>query len=150
MASFPISFRRLIATGAFALACSAGFATISSNPACTGSRRSARPANSPLSMPPRVGAWGRARASRAVAARMPAAVVLAGAVGWRAGPGCVIPHQSVELYKPCSAQRWDAALARQRRLGRIKEAFARYTRAGCIKAGLAIQGYDVGDPVPPQ
>ena len=30
------------------------------------------------------------------------------------------------------------------------EAFARFNLAACIKAGLAIQGYDVGDPVPPQ
>jgi len=37
-----------------------------------------------------------------------------------------------------------------RRLWRINEAFARYNLAACIKAGLAIQGYDVGDPVPPQ
>ena len=32
----------------------------------------------------------------------------------------------------------------------VNEAFARYNLAACIKAGLAIQGYDVGDPVPPQ
>ena len=38
----------------------------------------------------------------------------------------------------------------QRRLWRINEAFARYNLAACIKAGLQIQGYDVGDPVPPQ
>jgi hypothetical protein len=28
--------------------------------------------------------------------------------------------------------------------------FARFNLAACIKAGLAIQGYDVGDPVSPQ
>ena len=38
----------------------------------------------------------------------------------------------------------------QRRLWRINEAFARFNLAACIKAGLAIQGYEVGDPVPPQ
>jgi 4-hydroxy-tetrahydrodipicolinate synthase len=38
----------------------------------------------------------------------------------------------------------------QRKLWRINEAFARYNLAACIKAGLAIQGYDVGDPIPPQ
>jgi 4-hydroxy-tetrahydrodipicolinate synthase len=32
----------------------------------------------------------------------------------------------------------------------LSEAFARYNLAACIKAGLIIQGYDVGDPVPPQ
>jgi 4-hydroxy-tetrahydrodipicolinate synthase len=38
----------------------------------------------------------------------------------------------------------------QRRLWRINEAFARFNLAACIKAGLQLQGYDVGDPVPPQ
>jgi 4-hydroxy-tetrahydrodipicolinate synthase len=32
----------------------------------------------------------------------------------------------------------------------VNEAFARYNLAACIKAALTIQGYDVGDPVPPQ
>ena len=67
-----------------------------------------------------------------------------------AGPACIIPRQSVELYKLCRAQRWDEAMALQRKLWRINEAFARFNLAACIKAGLAIQGYDVGDPVPPQ
>jgi 4-hydroxy-tetrahydrodipicolinate synthase len=35
-------------------------------------------------------------------------------------------------------------------LWRINEAFARFNLAACIKAGLQIQGYAVGDPVPPQ
>jgi 4-hydroxy-tetrahydrodipicolinate synthase len=38
----------------------------------------------------------------------------------------------------------------QRRLWRINEAFARFNLAACIKAGLQLQGYDVGEPVPPQ
>ena len=41
-------------------------------------------------------------------------------------------------------------MALQRKLWRVNEAFARYNLAACIKAGPAIQGYDVGDPVPPQ
>ena len=36
------------------------------------------------------------------------------------------------------------------RLWRINEAFARFNLAACIKAGLQLQGYAVGDPVPPQ
>ena len=28
--------------------------------------------------------------------------------------------------------------------------FARYNLAACIKAGLELQGYPVGDPIPPQ
>jgi 4-hydroxy-tetrahydrodipicolinate synthase len=83
-------------------------------------------------------------------AHIPAAVMLIGGVGWMAGPACVIPRQSVELYDLCKAQRWDEAMRLQRRLWRLNEAFARYNLAACIKAGLAIQGYDVGDPMPPQ
>jgi 4-hydroxy-tetrahydrodipicolinate synthase len=83
-------------------------------------------------------------------AHIPAAVMLIGGVGWMAGPACLIPRQSVELYNLCVAARWDDAVALQRKLWRINEAFARYNLAACIKAGLAIQGYDVGDPVAPQ
>jgi 4-hydroxy-tetrahydrodipicolinate synthase len=83
-------------------------------------------------------------------AHIPAAVMLIGGVGWMAGPACLIPRQSVELYNFCAAACWDDALALQRRLWRLNEAFARYNLAACIKAGLAIQGYDVGDPIAPQ
>jgi 4-hydroxy-tetrahydrodipicolinate synthase len=76
--------------------------------------------------------------------------MLIGGVGWMAGPACIIPRQSVELYNLCKRQRFDDAMKLQRSLWRINEAFARYNLAACIKAGLAIQGYDVGDPVPPQ
>src|SRR3954452_22121704 len=81
---------------------------------------------------------------------IPAAVMLIGGVGWMAGPACIIPRQSVELYDLCKQKRWDEAMALQRRLWRINEAFARYNLAACIKAGLQIQGYDVGDPIAPQ
>ncbi|SDT03683.1 dihydrodipicolinate synthase family protein [Bradyrhizobium canariense] len=83
-------------------------------------------------------------------AHIPAAVMLIGGVGWMAGPACLIPRQSVELYNLCKAERWGEAMALQRRLWRINEAFARYNLAACIKAGLASQGYDAGDPVAPQ
>ena len=83
-------------------------------------------------------------------AHIPAAVMLIGGLGWMAGPACIIPRQSVELYNLCKAKRWDEALTLQRRLWRVNEAFQRYNLAACIKAGLAIQGYDVGDPVAPQ
>jgi 4-hydroxy-tetrahydrodipicolinate synthase len=83
-------------------------------------------------------------------AHIPAAVMLIGGVGWMAGPACVVPRQSVALYELCKAKRWDEAMALQRRLWRMNEAFARYNLAACIKAGLAIQGYDVGDPIAPQ
>ena len=83
-------------------------------------------------------------------AHIPAAVMLIGGVGWMAGPANVVPRQSVRLYDLCRAGRWDEAMTLQRRLWGINEAFARFNLAACIKAGLAAQGYDVGDPVPPQ
>lgn len=83
-------------------------------------------------------------------AHIPAAVMLIGGVGWMAGPANVAPVQSVRLYDLCRAARWGEAMALQRRMWRLNEAFARYNLAACIKAGLEIQGYDVGDPVPPQ
>src|ERR1700704_3913198 len=83
-------------------------------------------------------------------AHIPAAVMLIGGVGWMAGPACVIPRQSVALYDLCKAQRWDEAMKLQRRLWGLNETFARYNLAACIKAGLVIQGYEVGDPIPPQ
>jgi len=83
-------------------------------------------------------------------AHIPAAVMLIGGVGWMAGPANIIPRQSVKLYKRCRAGKWPEAMALQRELWRINEAFARFNLAACIKAGLQIQGYPVGDPVPPQ
>jgi 4-hydroxy-tetrahydrodipicolinate synthase len=83
-------------------------------------------------------------------AHIPAAVTLIGGVGWMAGPACIIPRQSVRLYELCRAGEWDKAMVLQRQLWRINEAFARLNLAACIKAGLQIQGYPVGDPVAPQ
>jgi 4-hydroxy-tetrahydrodipicolinate synthase len=83
-------------------------------------------------------------------AHIPAAVMLIGGVGWMAGPANIVPRQSVRLYDLCKAQKWPEAMELQRRLWRINEAFARFNLAACIKAGLQLQGYDVGDPVPPQ
>src|SRR6202051_1573702 len=93
---------------------------------------------------------GDAIAVFSASAHIPAAVMLIGGGGWMAGPACIIPRQSVELYNLCKGMRWDGAMVLQRKLWRINEAFARYNLAACIKAGLAIQGYDVGDPIPPQ
>jgi 4-hydroxy-tetrahydrodipicolinate synthase len=83
-------------------------------------------------------------------AHIPAAVMLIGGVGWMAGPACVIPRQSVQLYELCRAGRWSEAMALQRELWRINEIFARFNLAACIKAALQLQGYEVGDPVAPQ
>ena len=86
----------------------------------------------------------------AASSHIPAAVMMIGGLGWMAGPACVAPRQSVELYDLCKAGKWDAALTLQRKLWRLNEAFAKFNLAACIKAGLTIQGYDVGDPVAPQ
>jgi 4-hydroxy-tetrahydrodipicolinate synthase len=83
-------------------------------------------------------------------AHIPAAVMLIGGVGWMAGPACVVPRQSVQLYQLCRAGQWLQAMQLQRALWQINEAFARFSLAACIKAALEMQGYDVGDPVPPQ
>jgi 4-hydroxy-tetrahydrodipicolinate synthase len=83
-------------------------------------------------------------------AHIPAAVMLIGGVGWMAGPACVIPRQSVRLYQLCRAGQWTQAMDLQRELWRINEIFARFNLAACIKAALELQGYEIGDPVPPQ
>ena len=83
-------------------------------------------------------------------AHIPAAVMLIGGVGWMAGPACIVPRQSVKLYELCRAGKWPQAMTLQRELWRINEAFARFNLAACIKAGLQIQGYAVGESVPPQ
>jgi 4-hydroxy-tetrahydrodipicolinate synthase len=86
----------------------------------------------------------------AASAHIPAAVMLIGGKGWMAGPACIVPRQSVQLYELCKAARWDEAITLQKKLWRVNEVFARFNLAACIKAGLEIQGYAVGDPVPPQ
>ncbi|MEH0833641.1 dihydrodipicolinate synthase family protein [Pectobacterium cacticida] len=83
-------------------------------------------------------------------AHIPACVMLIGGVGWMAGPACIVPKQSIALYEAARAGDWDQAMALQRPLWRINEIFARYSIAGCIKAALQLQGFAVGDPLPPQ
>ena len=51
-------------------------------------------------------------------AHIPAAVMLIGGVGWMAGPACIVPRQSVELYEICKAARWEEAHGLQRPLWR--------------------------------
>lgn len=86
----------------------------------------------------------------AASSHIPAAVMLIGGRGWMAGPACLIPEQCVRLYNLCKAKDWEAALALQTKLWRVNEVFNRFNLAACVKAGLTIQGYDVGSPVPPQ
>jgi len=86
----------------------------------------------------------------AASAHIPACVMLIGGVGWMAGPACVAPRQSVELYDACRRGDWSGAMQRQRPLWRLNQAFAKHNLAACIKGGLEMQGYDVGTPLAPQ
>lgn len=83
-------------------------------------------------------------------AHIPLCVMLIGGVGWMAGPACLIPSQSVRLYELARAKKWEEAMTLQRELWRINQVFTRYSLAACIKAGLELQGFPVGDPLPPQ
>jgi 4-hydroxy-tetrahydrodipicolinate synthase len=83
-------------------------------------------------------------------AHVPACVMLLGGRGWMAGPACLIPRQSVRLYELCRAGCWTEAMALQRDLWRLNQLFANYALAACIKGGLELQGFAVGDPLPPQ
>ena len=86
----------------------------------------------------------------AASSHVPACVMLLGGVGWMAGPACVAPRQSVELYELCQRGDWAAAMDKQRPLWALNQAFARYNLAACIKGALELQGYAVGAPLAPQ
>jgi dihydrodipicolinate synthase/N-acetylneuraminate lyase len=86
----------------------------------------------------------------AASAHIPACVMLIGGVGWMAGPACVAPRQSVALYELCRRGDWQGAMKQQRPMWQLNQAFAKYNLAACIKGGLQLQGYAVGDPLPPQ
>lgn len=83
-------------------------------------------------------------------AHIPACVMLIGGQGWMAGPACIVPRQSVDLYQRCRRGDWDSAMTLQRQLWGINEVFAKYNLAACIKGGLELQGYAVGTPLAPQ
>ena len=82
-------------------------------------------------------------------AHIPLLVFRLGGVGWMAGPACLLPRECVALYELTQQGRWDEAERLQRRLWALNEVFQRYSLAACVKTGLALQGCDVGDPIPP-
>lgn len=82
-------------------------------------------------------------------AHVPVFVMMLGGAGWMAGPACLIPRQSVELYARCTQQHWDEAMVLQRKLWGLNTVFQKYGLAACVKAGLEMQGFDIGAPVPP-
>ena len=86
----------------------------------------------------------------AASAHIPACVMLIGGKGWMAGPACIVPKQSVKLYELCRVGQYQAAMDLQRELWALNQAFAKYNLAACVKGGLELQGYAVGEPLPPQ
>lgn len=83
-------------------------------------------------------------------AHVPVFVFMLGGVGWMAGPACLIPEQSIALYELSCRKRWEEALELQKKLWPLNVAFQRYSLAACVKAGLEMQGFPVGPPLPPQ
>ncbi|MCK9365016.1 MAG: dihydrodipicolinate synthase family protein [Syntrophales bacterium] len=81
---------------------------------------------------------------------VPLFMFLIGGVGWMSGPACVIPKQSIELYETARQKRWDEAALLQIKQWPLNLAFQRFTLSACVKAGLEMQGFPVGPPVPPQ
>lgn len=86
----------------------------------------------------------------AATANNPLLVLMYGGVGWMAGPACIIPKQSIKLFRLTKQKKWDEAIQLQKKLSLINDLFQKYNLAACIKAGLEIQGFPVGDPIPPQ
>ncbi len=86
----------------------------------------------------------------AASSHIPATVMLIGGAGFMAGPACLIPAESVRLYELCAAGQWGEAMVLQRRLWKVNQVFAKYSLAACIKGGLELMGFPVGDPLPPQ
>ncbi len=81
---------------------------------------------------------------------VPLFMFLIGAVGWMSGPACVIPTQSIELYEAARQKRWEEAAELQKKQWPLNVAFQRFSLSACIKAGLEMQGFPVGPPLPPQ
>ncbi|MBR9765143.1 MAG: dihydrodipicolinate synthase family protein [Rhodobacteraceae bacterium] len=86
----------------------------------------------------------------AASSHIPTSVMMIGGSGWMAGPACLVPEQCVALYELAKRGAWQEAMQLQRRLWALNEAFNRDNLAACVKAGLSLQGYDVGDPLAPQ
>ncbi|MBW2364355.1 MAG: dihydrodipicolinate synthase family protein [Deltaproteobacteria bacterium] len=83
-------------------------------------------------------------------AHIPVFVFMMGGVGWMAGPACLIPEQCVDLFNLAQQKNWKEALELQKKLWSLNVAFQKYSLAACVKAGLEMQGFPVGSPMPPQ
>ncbi len=83
-------------------------------------------------------------------AHVPLLVYQLGGMGWMAGPACAVPHAALALHRWHTAGDTARAMALQRAMWPLNEAFTAYPLGACIKAALALRGYDVGAPVAPQ
>lgn len=86
----------------------------------------------------------------AASSHITTAVMMIGGRGWLAGPSCIIPRQSVRLFELCEAGEWGEAMVLQRDLWSVNQVFAKFNLVGAVKAGLRLQGFECGDPAPPQ
>ena len=86
----------------------------------------------------------------AASAHIPTCVMMIGGVGWMAGPACIAPRQSIDLYEAAKAGDWTRAMELQRPLWKLNEIFAKYSIAACVKTALDLQGFAVGAPIHPQ
>ena len=53
------------------------------------------------------------------------------------------------LYELCARKRWDEAFRLQRTMWEVNRVFQKYNLAACVKAGLELQGFTVGNPIAP-
>lgn len=82
-------------------------------------------------------------------AHIPLHVMQLGGVGWMAGPACVFPEKSIELYDLAVEGKWEEAFNLQKELWSVNEAFQKHNLVPCVKSLLNLQGYEVGSPIPP-
>ena len=82
-------------------------------------------------------------------ASIPLFVMMLGGVGWMAGPACIAPRESVALYNLAVKREWDKAIVLQKIIWETNRIFMKFNMAACIKAALELQGFPVGDPIPP-
>jgi 4-hydroxy-tetrahydrodipicolinate synthase len=83
-------------------------------------------------------------------AHIPLLVLMLGGVGWMGGPVCLLPEESRRLVDLGRSGRFAEAWPLQERLWELNRVFQQYNLAACIKAGLTLQGFEVGPPLPPQ
>ena len=82
-------------------------------------------------------------------AHIPLFVFELGAVGWMAGPACIIPRPSVRLWELYKDREMEKAMDLQKELWSVNSAFTKHGLTAVIKSVLSHQGYDIGKPIHP-